>query len=284
MLTYWLNGEFRQDPESVDISDRGLLLGDGLFETVLVIAGVPAFLKEHMSRLRHAAGVTGLCLPSGAFSLPLIGELLARNGLAKEDAVLRLTVTRGGGGRGLVPLPDTVPTLLMTVLPRRQPADTVATLMVSSWMRHAGSVNSRFKTLNYLDNIMARREASAAGSDDALMLNACGYPVCTSVANIFVMPGPDTLLTPPVSYGALPGIVRGVLLGGLDAIGIRAQEMHVTLPALRSGTVLTTNSLTGVQGAFLPGGARPDAELLRTVRKWYTAVLMEDLGQTAGKF
>jgi branched-chain amino acid aminotransferase len=203
-MKLWLNGRLL-DPEAarIDPADRGFTLGDGLFETIRVEAGLPAHLGRHLARLRGSAAYLEIPLP---WSDPVIGEaiaqLLAAEGL--REAALRLTLSRGPGPRGIIPPAAPAPTLLITAGPRPAPAVT---------RRNEASPLSHLKTLNYLDNILARREATRLGADDAILLNSAGRLAEATIANLFVLKG-GIWRTPPVADGALPGIARGLLLAG----------------------------------------------------------------------
>lgn len=284
-MTCWLNGEFREDADAINIADRGLLLGDGVFETVLLANGVPAFWAAHMARLGGALDALSIPARADDFTLEAVKDLAARCGVSKGAAVLRVTVTRGAGARGLAPSPALSPTLLMTAQPYAPPPDGPLRLVVSGYRRSASSVSSAYKTTNYLDNIMARREAGQAGADDAVMLNENGRVACASAANIFVLNGDGTIATPPVADGALPGIVRKVLLEqGADEFNIR--EDAFAPGALRGRPVFLTNSLMGVRPAHLDGDAaiQGDGEFLSALQAWYKEKLGQDIEERARLF
>lgn len=205
----WLNGAL-VDAAAARIApgDRGFTLGDGLFETLAVRHGAPQRLEAHLARLATGAQVIGLPLP--AFDLPAIAAaLLTANGLA--DAVLRLTVTRGEGPRGVLPPAAPTPTLLVTAAALAPPAAPARLCVARVTRRNEHSPLARIKSLNYLDNILARQEGQQRGCDDALLLNTRGGVAESTIANVFVVRD-GALLTPPVADGALPGVMRGALL------------------------------------------------------------------------
>lgn len=288
MTAYWLNGEFRENAEAINIADRGLLLGDGVFETILLVGGVPAFWDAHMARFEEALNALQIPMRGEGFSLGAVKELAARNGLATGAGALRLTATRGSGGRGLAPPKDISPTFLMTVQPYAADFDEPLRLVVSAHRRSELSLSARHKTLNYLDNIVARREAADAGADDAVMLNGKGRVACASAANVFVLHGDGTMATPPIAEGALPGIVRNALLARAGDSGFAIREASIEPSALRSGRIFLTNSLMGVRPARLRDEAAPQDpgadKLLSGLQAWYKTILDEDIEQRAKLF
>lgn len=281
-MTYWLNGDFKDAPEVIHIADRGFLLGDGIFETILLVNGVPAFWDAHMLRLDKALKALHYAISPDVAALSVVRELAVRNNVFSGSAVLRITVSRGAGGRGLAPAHDVTPSVLMTVQPYAPPAATALKLTVSDYRRSEASVSSKFKTLNYLDNIMARDEASNKGCDEAIMLNSVGRVACASAANVFVLADSKRIVTPPLSDGALPGVVRSVLLDAADVAGFDICEQALELPALAPRAIFLTNSLIGLHPAYLGAdehGALPDGLLA-----WYKTALEIDLKERARLF
>lgn len=195
---------------SLPLDDRGLLLADGLFETVLVARGEARLLAEHLSRWREGAALLGLPVPPGEEALtPLIAEAIHRSGLAW--GALRLNWSRGSGGRGIdLPMGSEeplVPRFWLQISPW-QPTFRAVRVMVSEWeRRHPSSPASRCKTLAYGWAVQARREARAAGAEEALVLNTSGALCCSTTANLLLRLG-DSWLTPPESSGCLPGVMR----------------------------------------------------------------------------
>ena len=205
----WLNGALLPAGEArIDPADRGLLLGDGLFETMHAQDGGVPDLPLHFARLSKGAALLRLPVP---LTLPELETacraVLAANGA--PEAALRLTLTRGSGPRGLLPPSHPSPTVLITAGPL--PPGGPLRLITASILRDETSPLSGAKTLNYLPGVLARIEAAEAGADDALLLNRQGFVAETSSANIFVRLG-GAWFTPPVEDGALPGILRGKLL------------------------------------------------------------------------
>ncbi len=241
----WLNGRLTTlDDARIDPRDRGFTLGDGVFETLAVRDGVPVHLEAHLARLEQGAAVLGLRCPYAAADA--VAALLAHAG--PGCASLRITLTRGPGARGLV-LPDPAAPTLLAVLGAAAPArDRVRAVVCQSTRRNALSPLSRIKSLNYLDAIVARAEAAGRGAEDAVMLNTDGAVACACAANVVALFG-EVLLTPPVAEGALPGIVRAVLMRR----GLVAEERLLPAALLAAQAVFLTNSLGIAQVSSLDG-------------------------------
>ncbi len=217
----WHRGQISEDDGMTLLtSDRGLTLGDGLFETLPAFEGKAFLADAHLDRLMASAA---------RFRLPLDRAVLARAvaelaGADKSPCVIRLSVSRGAGQRGLaLPEPQT-PNLWATRSPWTQTmAFGTARLATSSIRRHATSPSSAHKTLSYLDSIMAFDEAKQKAADDALMLDGSGHVASTAMANLFAVSG-STVMTPPATGALLPGIMRALILDHAGALGVEAIE------------------------------------------------------------
>ena len=222
MMRVWQDGRIVMPEEAhVSIADRGLLLGDGLFETMAVHNAQVFDLDAHLERLASGLGVLGFVQ---AVDLPKLRSGIARYIAAEEAscAVLRVTVTRGAGPRGLAPPEAPRPTIFMTLSPMPAVRKTPLSLHIATvTRRNEHSALSRIKALPYLDNVLALSEARAQGADDALLLNTRGTIACASVANVFVI-REGRLETPPVSDGALPGTMRALVLSPGERGGVGA--------------------------------------------------------------
>ena len=208
-----LNGDLFEgkacEAVSIPASDRGFLLGDGLFETLPVINGKALWWSDHKERLLKSAKILALPVHDDGLDA-CVSQLSA---LAKEEqAILRIALSRGSGGRGLLPPATPDLTCLATLAPL--PAGLAfadATLATSAIRRNEHSVTATIKSNNYLDNIIAAQQAGEKGADDALLLNTAGAMACTTIGNLFAIFG-KTLKTPPISDGVLPGIMRAKIL------------------------------------------------------------------------
>jgi branched-chain amino acid aminotransferase len=248
----WVNGELLPAGEAaLDPLDRGFTLGDGLFETMRVRGGAVPHIERHLSRLRVGAAVLELSpLPKDESLKDAIGKTLAANELA--EAAVRLTISRGvPENRGLLPEPEPKPSLVIHAEPfAGYPAelyDRGARALISRIPRNERSPLARIKSLNYLDNVLARREAEARGADDALLLNTAGDLASASAANLFLLLD-GALITPSVTSGALPGTVRELVVADLaPRVGLEVVERAVRPEELRAAEeALLTNALMGI--------------------------------------
>ena len=264
----FLNGRLVETSEAgFDPADRGLLLGDGLFETLLCLAGRPLDLEPHLARL--TSGARSLGIP---FAIPLdemadaVAGLLNAEGLTQAPAALRITLTRGVGPRGLLPPKDCRPNLLITAQETTAASPAPARATIAKVRRNEHSPSANLKTLNYLDNVLARKEAEDRGADEAIMFNTAGKLCCGSASNVFLV-FRNRLATPPISDGVLPGITRAQILALAPSMGVKIDERSLGLDDLQSArAVFLTNSLIGLR-SVASVEARPcvDDEADRTI-------------------
>ena len=241
----------------VPSDDRGLLLGDGLFETVLFKTGEPMLWAAHLARLASGCAVLGLPAPDPEVLLKEARRAAA--GLAR--AAVRITWSAGSGGRGLVRPEVLQPRLVVTAAANQRPQGPAA-VVTAAVRRNAGSPAARLKTLSYLDSVLARREAAAAGADEALMLDTDGRLACASAANLFWISA-GRLHTPSLEGAVLGGMMRAEVLGAAPV-----QEVAAGPEALQDAEALfLTSSLIGVRAvSSLDGrafGAHPLVEQLQ---------------------
>jgi len=217
MALVWLNGTIVEGEQAhISLSDRAFTLADGVFETVRTAGARPLWFADHLARLRNGAATLGIPLEHDNARIEAAAvELLERSGQA--DGAMRVTLTRGPSSRrGLWPPGEPVtPTLLITVAPlvafARQ--DMVTS---RSTRRNEHSPLSRIKSLNYGDNLLARREAADRGGTDALMLNTRDDLACATVGNVFLHIG-GRWLTPKLADGVLAGLARARLIQAIGA-------------------------------------------------------------------
>jgi branched-chain amino acid aminotransferase len=252
----WFNGTLVGETLAVDPSDRGLLLGDGLFETVTVFNRTAIWLDDHLDRMMAGAAALGLPVDRTVIAGG-ISEAIEHAPAA--HGILRITLTRGPGVRGLA-AEASRPSLLITLAPwASKMLFAPVRLSTSSIRRNETSPASRLKTLSYIDNIFAAREAASIHCDDALFLNQRGLVASTTIANIFILRD-GLMATPRTSDGVLAGIARKKLLELPNA-----EERPVTLPELLDAdAVFLTNSLRLIRPVHSLDGrplARNDAAL-----------------------
>jgi branched-chain amino acid aminotransferase len=207
MSVMWLNGALLDASVArIDPADRGFTLGDGVFETIRAVGGVPAHVARHFARMRNGAGVLGIAVPFGDDALfDALCSVLREN--AMPDAALRLTLTRGPAARGVLPVGDGRPTVLISAGALPGVLAPARVIVAQRTRRNEFSPLSRIKSLNYLDNVLARQEAAEAGADDALLLNTRGDLAEATAANVLLCVD-GRWMTPPEEDGALPGISR----------------------------------------------------------------------------
>jgi len=230
----------------VPSGDRGFTLGDGLFETVLAEGGELVRPDAHLDRLTAGCASLGLPAPDRALALNLMRQALGDSGLDEARAAVRLTLTAGSGGRGLDRPVELRPRLVATAAAAPRPT-TPARLVTAAVRRNDQSPAARLKTLSYLDNVLARAEAQAAGADEALMLNTRGELACAAAANLFWIHG-GRLFTPALSCGALAGTARARVLTIAAGLGLEVCEARSTPDALEAAeAVFLTNALVGLR-------------------------------------
>ncbi|MCL6639071.1 MAG: aminotransferase class IV [Firmicutes bacterium] len=247
MRLVYLNGDFVPEAEAkVSVFDRGFLYGDGIFETVRSYGGKIFRLKRHIERLFTSANILSISLPHDAGQFcEIVKETLRRNHL--NDASLRLSVSRGPGAPGLSPAGSGPPTVLCTArelppgLPQLQKSG-VRAVVVQTRRTPPPCLDSRAKTFNFLNNIVARLEVDAAGAFEGIMLNTAGKVAEGTVSNVFFYSG-GVLYTPSPDAGILPGIARETVLEAAAWKGVRAGEgLFGPEDLFAAGEVFLTNS------------------------------------------
>ncbi|MDB5472478.1 MAG: 4-amino-4-deoxychorismate lyase [Caulobacter sp.] len=245
---------------TVPHDDRGLLLGDGLFETLLARGGALEHWEAHLARLAAGCAALGLPEPDGAAARRLCERAIEDAALSR--AAVRLTLTAGSGGRGLDRPIQAQTRMFATAAASPAPVGPAALVTVTV-RRNEHSPASRLKTLSYLDNVLARRQAGGA---EALMLNTAGELACAAAANLFwVRDG--RLLTPALDCGVLEGIMRGLVIARARAKGIAVEEVRAGREALDGAeSLFLTNSLIGVRPvSMLDGRAVAESPLVALV-------------------
>jgi branched-chain amino acid aminotransferase len=235
-LKVWLDGHLvDEEAASVSASDRGFLLGDGVFETLRVYAGEPFALDEHLARLRASAAVMRIPVPDDLEAAA--HEVLRANELS--EARMRITITSGSGPAGLARGAGT-PTALVVTLPLTA-WPPVATAIVSRFRRDEDSPLAGVKKTSLAQSVIALAEAHDAGADDALVLNVAGNLCEATTANVFLVKD-EVAATPPLDAGCLAGITRAhVLELGAEERTISADDL------LQAGEAFLTSSTREVQ-------------------------------------
>lgn len=261
-MIVWRDGEFIEGAGAIASSDRGWLIGDAVFETILVKNCIPAFLREHLLRLTRGADVLGMAHPIDAEAVAgAIAATAARNGVY-DNGACRITLSRVGGPRGLAPKPGTRVQTVISIAPLGQPPSFMR-LMISSRRRWTGASTNAFKCAGgYAENLLARIEAADAGADEAVMLNEFGRVACLSAANVFVI-SEGRVRTPPLSEGAMPGIVRAVVLEEAAKLNLSPAESPIERGDLARSTLIATNSIAGAVRCALDDSPLLDVDAAR---------------------
>lgn len=200
----WLNGRLLPDGSTgLSVSDRGFLLGIGVFETIAVVNGRAINWLRHIERMDRGMSMMGI--PDSHVVRPeeILSELLHHH-TDLHHGVFRITVTPGPGGRGLDPGNPGPPTVLATFSPLKVRPHHAIHLVQATGRKNPDQPSSRIKSTQYLDHWLYRREARETGADDALILTTEGQVCCATTANILIWDGYH-LRTPGKGSGALPG-------------------------------------------------------------------------------
>jgi len=277
-MKIFLDGQFVNESDAkVSVFDHGLLYGDGVFEGVRVYDGRIFRLDEHLKRLFDSAKAIMLAIPMSAEELVKACRDACRHNNIR-DGYIRLVVTRGVGNLGLNPFTCKKPTVFIiadkiALYPDEVYAKGIELITAATQRNHPNAVNPAIKSLNYLNNILARIEAVKAGTVEALMLNGEGEVAECTGDNIFVLRG-GVLQTPPPSAGALLGITRAVVFELAAKLGVR-----VTEPNLTRYEIMTADEcfLTGSAAEIVPvvsldgrsiGDGKPGALTLKLMEEF----------------
>lgn len=239
-MIVWIDGELL-DVNDARISplDRGLTVGDGVFETLRVYGGIPFAWSRHSARLAHSAAGLGLALPDPDVLRAAAAAVLAANGL--DEARLRVTVTGGEGPPGSSRAGAIPSAFIVAVAFEHGPATTRA--VIAPWTRNERSATAGLKTISYAANVRALAYAEAHGADEALFANTAGNLCEATGSNVFVVVD-GVALTPPASAGCLLGVTRGLLLELAGSCGVEAREADLPMTALPSVSELFLTSTT----------------------------------------
>jgi len=272
----WIDGEWKtKETASVSVYDHGLLYGDGIFEGLRIYGGRIFRLEDHLNRLEASARALLLNLPYSRKEIEaVLIEAVARS--KRKDGYIRLVVTRGVGTLGLDPNRCLKATMFAIVdgiqlYPAELYATGIPVVTASTRRTPRSSAEARVKSLNYLNNILAKIEAQRAGCLEALMLNNEGLVVECTADNVFIVKG-GILKTPAAIHGALEGITRGVVLEQAAALGIGTSETALALfdvytadEAFMTGSGAEVMPLTSVDGRVI-GNGKPGPVTLRLLK------------------
>jgi branched-chain amino acid aminotransferase len=252
----YIGGKLFDKPDAkISVYDHGLLYGDGVFEGMRIYEGKVFRLREHVDRLYDSARAIHLEIPIGREKMieDVNSTIRANN---KRNGYVRLLVTRGAGSLGLDPRKTTDPQIVIIVddislYPPELYAHGMEIATVATIRNHPNAVNPRIKSLNYLNNILAKIEGIQAGCQEALMLNHKGEVAECTGDNIFLVKH-GVLKTPPLEAGILEGITRNAVIELARAADVPVQE-----------TPLTRHDVYTADECFLTGSA---AEIIPVVK------------------
>ncbi len=231
-LKVYISGKhYDKDDAKISVYDHGLLYGDGVFEGIRSYGGKVFRLQQHLDRLWNSAKAIWLEIPMTQEAMAqAIRDTLAVNGI--EDGYIRVVVTRGCGTLGLDPNRCSHPEVIIitdriALYPEEYYRDGLSIITVSTLRNHPAALSPRIKSLNYLNNILAKIEGLQAGCIEALMLNHKGEVAECTGDNIFIARF-GKLMTPPNEAGILEGITRESVIGLARQSGIEVLEIPLT--------------------------------------------------------
>jgi len=264
-LWIYLNGKYVPEEEArISVFDHGFLYGDGVFEGIRAYRGRVFKLEEHLQRLYASAKAIALKIPLSKEEMKeKILETLRKNRL--KDAYIRLVVSRGKGDLGLDPLKCPHPEVIIiahriSIYPEELYQKGMEVVIVSTRRNIPSALDPSIKSLNYLNNILAKIEANSKGVPEAIMLNNDGYVAECTGDNIFIVKD-GTLITPPVWVGILRGITRDVVihLAQEEKIPVREEvftpaELYASDECFLTGTAAEIIPVTRVDGRVIGKG------------------------------
>jgi branched-chain amino acid aminotransferase len=231
-LKIYINGKlYDKEDAKISVYDHGFLYGDGVFEGMRIYGGKVFRLEEHLVRLWNSAKAIWLEIPISKEEMAkAVNDTLKINEI--DDGYVRLVVSRGAGTLGLDPNRTSDPQVIIitdhiALYPDEYYEKGLEIITVSTIRNHPAALNPRVKSLNYLNNILAKIEGLQANCEEALMLNHKGEVAECSGDNIFLVSG-DRLLTPPIDAGILEGITRDVVIELAAKEGISVLQIPLT--------------------------------------------------------
>lgn len=284
-LQIYLNGTLVPKEKAVlSVFDHGLLYGDGVFEGIRAYNGRVFRLKEHLDRLYRSAQAIVLDIGMSPDQMEAaVLQTLRANAL--RDAYIRLVVTRGVGDLGLDPKKCPRPTVFIiadkiALYPKECYTQGLEVNTVSTRRNSSQALNPNIKSLNYLNNILAKIEAGVSGAREAIMLSLEGYVAECTGDNIFFIKGPR-LVTPPSAAGALEGITRGAVMDLAPTVGLTVEERLFTPFDLYTADEVF---LTGTAAELIPvvqidarpiGSGKPGSQTQRLMEAFHTLTQKE---------
>ena len=279
-MKIYIDGKYYDERNAkISVFDHGLLYGDGIFEGIRAYNGRVFKLKEHIDRLFYSAKAILLEIPMAhADIMAATVETCRQNRI--RDGYIRLVVTRGAGTLGLNPRSCKQPSVIIIagkiqLYPQELYQQGMDIITVPTTRNLHSALNPAIKSLNYLNNILAKIEANNAGCEEAIMLNAAGFVAECTGDNIFVIKE-GHLLTPPLSAGALYGITRRTVMELAAQAGLAVSEPDLTRYDLfnadecfLTGTAAEIMPVVKIDGRTI-GAGKPGPVTRNLVTKYHT--------------
>ncbi len=269
----YLNNKLVPDSKAlISVFDHGFLYGDGIYETLRAYKGVIFMLDEHVERLVNSASMIDLSIPGDRKSIKkAIYETLHANKL--KEAYIRITVSRGAGPLGLDPDLCPKPTfVIMSREFRKYPAQYykkgIKIAVVNTRRNYKRAVDPAIKSLNFLNNILAKIEAKRLGAYEAIMLNYRGFVAEGTISNIFFIKD-GVLYTPATDVGILGGITRNLILGVAKDLKMetkegrfRKKDLYEADEVFISNTTMEVMPVSGVDDIIVGNGTGSFTKML----------------------
>ncbi len=274
----YIDGEFFAEGDAkVSVFDHGLLYGDGIFEGIRFYNGRVFRLDDHLDRLWDSARSICLEIPiSRAEMTEALLETIRQNGL--QEGYIRQIVTRGVGNLGLNPVQCKRPSVIIiattiALYPKEVCEKGLTVVTCATRRTSPAALNPAVKSLNYLNNVMARIEANLAGADEALMLNEAGNVAECTADNVFIIKR-GQIFTPPIAAGALRGITRSVVFEIAAELGLKITETDITRhdvfvsdECFLSGTAAEVIPVVKADGRMI-GNGKPGSITMRMIGRF----------------
>ena len=246
----WLNGAIvAESAACVSARDHGLLVGDGVFESVRITAGQAFAVGRHLARLARSAAALGLELPGTGELREAVSGVLAATGVA--EGRLRITVTSGPGGFNSARTGG--PPTVIVAAEEAPPWSPHVAVITVPWPRNERGATAGVKTISYAENVLALQRAHAAGAGEAVFANTRGELCEGTGTNVFLVLG-NRLLTPPLSVGCLAGVTRDLALEITDAAEetVPLAALAAATEAFLTSTTRNVHPISAVDGTPLP--------------------------------